>query len=121
MNDAPPLPATPPVPAKSKGLQALGIAFIALWLVAHGFWAVMAFAANAMANDSGAAAASSQLTLIIGMLIGQALCALAGIPASLAFFKQDQRAKLLTWFAVLFVIGALIQGVVFYAFFAPIS
>ena len=105
----------------SVALIICGILFIALWIIAHIAWGAMAFMANVMANDSGTADQGRHMTLIFGMLGGQILCGAAGIPAGLAFFWRARRKLLLWLFAILFVIGALFQGGVFYSFFQAMS
>lgn len=102
----------------STAMVVCGIVFIVLWLIAHLAWGAMAFMADVMANDSGAASENKHMTLIFGMMGGQVLCAAAGIPAGLAFFWRRRRKLLLWLFAILFVIGALTQGGVFYSFFS---
>jgi len=95
-----------------------GVLFIVFWIIGHIAWAGLSFMADVMANDSGSASANKHMTLIFGMIGGQVLCGAAGIPAGLAFFWRDRRKLLLRLFAMLFVVGALIQGGVFYSFFA---
>ena len=131
MNEAP-LPETPPAetalratstsPPSPKGTSALlvilGVLFAILWLMVHVAWAGLSFVADVMANDSGRADPNQHMSLICGMLGGQILAGAAGIPAGLAFFWRGRRKILLWMFAFLFVIGALIQGSVFYSFFS---
>jgi hypothetical protein len=105
-------------PAVSTAWVVCGILFIVLWIMAHLAWAGLAFMADVMANDSGRAAENKHMMLIFGMLGGQVLCGAAGVPAGLAFFWRRKRKLLLWLFAILFVVGALIQGGVFYSFFA---
>lgn len=115
--------APPPIVAKEKPpvvWVVCGILFIIVWIIAHLAWAGLAFMANAMANDSGRIAEAKHLTLIFGMMVGQVICGAAGIPAGLAFFWRRRRKLLLWLFALLFVGGALIQGGVFYSFFASL-
>jgi len=95
-----------------------GILFIIFWIIGHLAWAGLSFIADVMANDSGQAAQDKHLMLIFGMIGGQVLCGAAGIPAGLAFFWRSRRKLLLWLFSLLFVAGALIQGGVFYSFFA---
>ena len=113
--------ASPATAAKEGGSVAwkvCGILFIVLWIIGHLAWGMMSFIADVMANDSGAASADKHMTLIFGMIGGQVLCGAAGIPAGLAFVWRSRRKLLLWLFAILFVVGALIQGGVFYSFFA---
>ncbi|MCB1275442.1 hypothetical protein [Prosthecobacter sp.] len=80
----------------------------------------MALMVDLMANDSGAAPQGKHLMLIFGVLGGQVLCSSAGIPAGLAFYWRGKRNRLLGIFAALFVVGALLQGGVFYSFFSSV-
>jgi len=113
--------ATSPTAAKegvSVVWKVCGVLFIVLWIIAHLAWGAMAFIADVMANDSGRADPNKHMMLIFGMMGGQVLCGAAGVPAGLAFFWRSRRKLLLWLFAVLFVVGALIQGGVFYSFFS---
>ena len=111
-----------PSTAAKDGVSVLwlvcGSLFIILWIIGHSAWGMMSLVADLMANDSGSASAGKHMTLIFGMLGGQVLCGAAGIPAGLAFFWRSRRKLLLWLFSILFVVGALIQGGSFYAFFA---
>ena len=112
----------PPAPAAKAGVSVVwkvgGSLCIVLWIIEHLAWGAMAFIADVMANDSGRADPDKHMMLIFGMMGGQVLCGVAGIPAGLAFFWRDRRKLLLWLFAILFVTGALIQGGVFYSFFS---
>ncbi len=116
MNEVP--PAIPAKEGMSTAWVVCGILFIVFWIIAHLAWAGLSFMADVMANDSGRASQDKHMTLILGMIGGQVLCGAAGIPAGLAFFWRRKRKLLLWLFALLFVAGALIQGGVFYSFFA---
>lgn len=98
-----------------------GIAFMVVWVAAHALWASLSFMASVMGNDSGAASAGAHLLLIFGMLAGQVLAAVAGLPAGLAFFWREKRRALLVAFVILFGAGALAQVVSFSGFFANAS
>ena len=114
-------PTTAPAVAKeevSVVWVVCGILFIVLWIIAHLAWAGLAFMADVMANDSGQAEPDKHMKLIFGMMGGQVLCGAAGIPAGLAFFWRRRRTLLLWLFALLFVVGAMIQAGVFYSFFS---
>jgi hypothetical protein len=95
-----------------------GVSFAIIWIAAHVVWASLSLMAGLMANDAGAASTNQHLTLIVGMLLGQALAALAGIPAGLAFFWRERRKRLLLAFGALFIAGALGQAWAFQSFFA---
>ena len=116
-----PLAKPAPSPAIRLLLVGGGVLFIIGWMAAHLIWVYLSLMANLMANDSGAASSARHLSLIFGMLAGQALAAAAGFPAGLAWFWEGKRKKLLTWFAILFASGALLQILVFSAFFWSMS
>lgn len=119
---------TPPIPSSTSGgsrfsplLVAGGILFTAFWAVVHVAWGMLAFMANVMANDSGNASTDRHLLLIGGMIAGQILAGLAGIPAGLAVFWRGRRRILLTTFLGLFLTGAILQVLVFALFFHSAS
>lgn len=101
----------------SIALVICGILFIALWLCGAAALGLMKLMASLMANDSGAASSDAHTTLIFGMLGGQLLTGLAGIPAGLAFFWRGWRKRLLWTFFIMLVTGLLIQAAAFWNFF----
>lgn len=118
MNATPPTPGSPPCGKRfSPILVAVGILLTACWTVAHIAWGMMAFMANLMANDSGSASPDRHLLLIGGMIAGQVLAGLAGIPAGLAVFWHGRRKILLLGFLWLFLLAIVLQVVVFASFF----
>jgi hypothetical protein len=96
----------------------LGLLFIALWLGGAFFLGTLKLMASVMATDPGAASTDSHMTLIGGVMGGQVLTALAGIPAGLAFFLRTWRKRLLWTFALLLVLGLTLQILSFTSFFA---
>lgn len=95
----------------------LGVLFALLWLTGAALLGFFKFMAGVMANDSGTASHETHLALISGLMIGQALTALAGIPAGLAFFMRRARKKLLWTFALLLVAGIAFQAISIRSFF----
>jgi len=91
-----------------------GVIFILVWLGGAALLGTLKLMAGLMANDSGTATGGQHLGLLGGVVIGQLLTGLAGIPAGLSFFWRSRR-KMLVWaFAVMLVIGLAIQaGAVF--------
>lgn len=89
-----------------------------VWLGLHALWAALSGMANLMANDSGRASSNAQMTLIVGVLAGQILAGVAGIPAGMAFFWRGKRWRLVGLFLLLFLLGAGIQAWAFFGFFA---
>lgn len=102
-------------------LTVIGITFTAVWILGHVAWGTMALMANVMANDSGRVSTDQHTTLILGVIAGQILSGIAGVPAGLAFFWRKRRKPLLVIFAALFLIGTLCQGRAFYSFFSAPS
>lgn len=94
-----------------------GILFMVLWLCGAAALGMMKLMAGVMANDSGAASNEAHMTLLFGMMGGQLLTGLAGIPAGLAIFWRGWRKRLLWIFAIMLSAGILIQAAAFYQFF----
>ena len=95
----------------------LGLIFIVLWLAGSFVLGTMKLMASVMANDSGAASPDAHMTLIGGMMAGQILTGLAGIPAGLAFLWRSWRKRLLWTFGTLLIVGLAIQILSFTSFF----
>ena len=114
-----------PVPAVAKRVSGwmvvLGVLFMGVWIVGHVIWATMALMGTAMANDSGAASSEAHVSLIGGVLGGQVVAGLAGIPGGLAFFWRGARKGLWVLFGVLFVSGAVWQVLAFQSFVSAAS
>jgi hypothetical protein len=114
-----------PVPAVAKRVSGwmvvLGVLFMAVWIVGHVIWATMALMGTVMANDSGAASSEAHVSLMGGVLGGQVVAGLAGIPGGLAFFWRGARKGLWVLFGVLFVSGAVWQILAFKSFVSAAS
>lgn len=109
-----------PGPAVAKGVSAwmvvLGVLFMGVWIAGHVIWATMALMGTVMANDSGAASSEAHVSLMGGVLGGQVVAGLAGIPGGVAFFWRGARKVLWILFGVLFVSGAVWQILAFKSF-----
>ena len=90
-------------------LTILGIAFTVVWLGAAAVWGVMSLMGGLMANDAGRVPAGTHATLLMVLVTGEVLVALAGIPGGLAVFWASWRAVLLWTFAILLVVGIGLQ------------
>jgi hypothetical protein len=90
-------------------LTILGIAFMVVWLGAAAVWAAMSLMGGLMANDAGRVPAGTHATLLMVLVAGEVLVALAGIPGGLAVFWAGWRAVLLWTFAILLVVGIGLQ------------
>jgi len=99
----------------------LGIFVAALWIFAAIFVMSMSAMGALMANDAGMATAEAQTTMVLGVLGGQALALLAGVPLGLAVFWRARRRLLVRVFAVLFGLGLLLQILGVYAFASKIG
>jgi hypothetical protein len=86
-----------------------GIAFIVVWLAAAAVWAMMSLMGGLMANDAGRVDPDRHLMLLIVLVVGEALVALAGVAGGSAFFVSSLRATLWWSFAGLLVVGAALQ------------
>jgi len=111
----------PRATTKNVALVVAGVVFAVLWIGGHVLWATMSFMGTAMANDSGAAPAGAQATLILAVLIGQIIAASAGVPGGLAFFWSGRRRSLLIIFAMLFFVGVICQFWAFHTFVSAAS
>ena len=111
----------PASPLAKGALAVVGVIFICGWLGVHAIWASMSLMASLMANDSGSASSGTHGAFILGLMAGEALTAIAGIPAGLAFFWAAKRKQLLIAFVSLFVVGAGIQVISFTSFFQATS
>jgi hypothetical protein len=87
----------------------LGVLFILLWLLGAAALAFLKFFAGIMANDSGAVSSELHANVLVTLMGGQALTALAGIPAGLAIFWRGHRGLLIAIFATLLLGGGYIQ------------
>ncbi|MBL9130075.1 MAG: hypothetical protein JNG86_02680 [Verrucomicrobiaceae bacterium] len=115
MNEETPPPASrPPV---SMLMVVLGLLFIASWLGVAVMLGFAKFMGVVMANDSGAASNEQHMTLIGGVMGGQLLTGIAGIPAGLAFFWRSWRRGLLWIFGLLLVAGVVLQVAAIRSFF----
>ncbi len=93
-----------------------GVIFILVWLGGAALLGTLKLMAGLMANDSDAATEGQHLGLLGGVMVGQLLTALAGVPAGLAFFWRNQRRKLLWAFAVMLISGIGIQAGAIFGF-----
>lgn len=87
----------------------LGIGAIVLWLGICAVWMILSVPGGLMANDSGAFSPERHMAMIWGLLAGQLLVALAGIPGGLAIFMAERRSTLLWTFAALLAVGIALQ------------
>lgn len=99
----------------------LGIVFLVGWMAVSALWFMMSMMGTLMANDSGSASTEDHTTLIVAVIAGQGMTALAGVFASLAFFVRTRRRLLLCLFAILLVAGGLCQYGSIRAFFSSAS
>jgi hypothetical protein len=86
-----------------------GIAFVVVWFGAAGLWAGLSLMGGVMADDAGRVSSDRHATLLVVLLVGEAVVALAGIAGGAAFFLPDHRATLWWVFAGLVAVGAALQ------------
>jgi hypothetical protein len=78
--------------APASGLMTvIGVLFMLGWLGVAFVLGGMSLMASLMANDSGSASSGAHMAFIGGVLGGQILTGLAGIPAGMAFFRKGRR------------------------------
>jgi len=91
-------------------------AFLTVWAYWHVIMVIGGIMGTAMMNDSGRMSYTLQTLIMGGVLFSQFLTALAGIPASLAFFWWSRSLLCLKISGVLFAVGvALLIGLFFLA------
>jgi len=98
-----------------------GIAVAAVWVVTAIFVMSMSAMGALMANDAGVVTAETQTTMVLGVLSGQALSLVAGVPLGLAVFWRTRRKLLVQLFGALFGLGLLLQILGVYAFASKIG
>ena len=98
-----------------------GVGFMVLWFAGAAVWALMTLMSGAMANDAERLPADRHTSLLLVMFAGEALVALAGAPAGLAFFWTGARAPLLWTIAGLLVTGLALQIWSWWSFFHAAS
>ena len=109
-------PRNPAAPAGGL-MTVIGVLFMVGWLCAAFLLGGAKLLASMMANDSGAASGNAHLAFIGGVMGGQLLTGLAGIPGGLAFFLKGRRKAMILIFLALLVTGIAIQAVAFVSFF----
>lgn len=113
------IPRTGATSTRSAWLKIAGIAFIAIWIVAHVclFYLIcgggivtdvlLSILRAIMFPGTANSPNPEMFSWIPSMRTGLILSGVAGIPAGLAFFWHDRRGMLLLSFVVAFVLGIL--------------
>lgn len=86
-----------------------GIIFIGVWLAAAALWFVLSTMAGVMANDSGSVGSSFHAAMLIILVIGEAVVALAGVLGGASFIFTGAGATLWKTFWILLAVGAVMQ------------
>lgn len=110
---------TPPAAAQGASTLSIvgGVAFTVFWLVGSVVWGAMMTMGAAMANDSGRLSPERHATLLVVMVTGIAVAALAVVPGALAFFWSGHRHSMVWLAAGVFLCGVALQGWSFWSFF----
>ena len=87
----------------------LGILVGVLWLLACVVWAVMSVPGGLMANASGAFSPKRHMIMLAGLLVGQLVALVAGVPLALAVMFAETRSDHLWTFAGLLAAGVALQ------------
>ena len=95
-----------------------GIAFVLIWWGAAIAWAVMSLMAGLMANDAGRVTADRHLQMIIWMVVGEVIVALAAVPGGLGIATGGHQTLLWGVFWALVLIGGGVQYRALSSFFA---
>lgn len=89
----------------------IGIVFIVVWLALAGVWFLMSFMAGAMANDSGSVASEIHGRMLILLLLGELVVAIAGVLGGSSFIFQSHGPFLWKAFWILLAVGVVMQVV----------
>ena len=107
--DGPHPPALPPTRGITKVGVALSFLMLVPWVSVHVAWAYLTFMASAIINVSEHTPEIRRVQSIPTLLAGIAVCALAGVPGTLACFWTGRRRQLGILFALMFVVGVAMQ------------
>ncbi|MER2607142.1 MAG: hypothetical protein ABTQ29_15020 [Siculibacillus sp.] len=86
-----------------------GIAVIVVWLAGAAVWGVMSVMSTAMANDAGTIAPELHARMLVLLVIGEVLVAIAGVALGLSIPWDARHDLLMTVFWWLFGVGAAAQ------------
>ena len=86
-----------------------GIAVIAVWLAGAVVWGVMSVMSTAMANAAGAIAPELHARMLILLVIGEVLVAIAGVALGLSIPWEAKHDLLMTMFWWLLGVGVAAQ------------
>jgi len=87
----------------------VGLVFIVVWLALCAVWFVMSTMAGAMANDSGTVDSSFHAAMLITLVLGELVVAIAGGLGGASFIFAGVGAGLWKAFWILLAIGILMQ------------
>jgi hypothetical protein len=87
----------------------LGIVFTVVWLALAAVWFVMSLMAGAMANDAGTVASEVHARLLITLMVGEALVAVAGPLGGAALAFAASAGLLWKLFAAALILGVVLQ------------
>lgn len=87
----------------------IGIAFIVVWLGLAAVWFVMSLMAGVMANDSGTVDSNFHAAMLITLMLGELIVAIAGVLGGASFIATGVGASLWKAFWILLAVGVLMQ------------
>jgi hypothetical protein len=87
----------------------VGILFIVVWLALAGAWFVVSGMVGAMANDSGSVDSGFHANMLILLMIGELVVAVAGVLGGSSFVFATVGAGLWRAFWILLAVGILLQ------------
>ena len=87
-----------------------GIAFIVVWLGLAAVWFVMSTMAGVMANDAGTVDTGFHAAMLVTLVLGELLVAIAGLLGGGSFIFVGVGAALWRAFWILLVVGVGLQA-----------
>ena len=86
-----------------------GIAFIVVWTALAAVWFVMSIMAGVMANDSGTVDTGFHTAMLVTLVLGELVVAIAGLLGGGSFIFTGIGASLWRAFWILLAVGVVMQ------------
>lgn len=87
-----------------------GIVFVVVWLALAAVWFVMSSMAGLMANDSGSVDSGFHAAMLVVLMLGELVVAIAGVLGGCSFVFAEAGAALWKAFWILLAVGILLQA-----------